>query len=81
MWVHSDGNITLVIVEIDCLGFFEEIVRRIEVTFRRAQTQVKAEREVFKSNNLSNSTKEKRRKRRREKGEKKHTTEDIYSKY
>jgi hypothetical protein len=65
------------IVEIDCLGFFEEIVRRIEVTFRRAQTQVKAEREVFKSNNLSNSTKEKGEKEE-EKKERKNIQRRIY---
>jgi hypothetical protein len=65
------------IVEIDCLGFFEEILRRIEVTFRRAQTQVKAEREVFKSNNLSNSTKEKGEKEE-EKKERKNIQRRIY---
>jgi hypothetical protein len=63
------------------MGFFEEIVRRIEGHVWRAQTQVKAEREVFKSNNLSNSTKKKGEKKKRKKGEKKHTTGDIYSKY
>jgi hypothetical protein len=59
------------------LGFFEEIVRRIEVTFRRAQTQVKTEREVFKSNNLSNSTKEKGEKEE-EKKERKNIQQRIY---
>jgi hypothetical protein len=59
------------------LGFFEEIVRRIEVTFRRAQTQVKAEREVFKSNNLSNSPKEKGEKEE-EKKERKNIQRRIY---
>jgi hypothetical protein len=53
------------------MGFFEEIVRRIEVTFWRAQTQVKAERERYLNLIIVLFYKEK-------KGEKKHTTGDIY---
>jgi hypothetical protein len=51
-------------VEIDCLGFFEEIVRRIEVTFRRAQTQVKAERKRYSNLIIVLFYQGKRRKRR-----------------
>jgi hypothetical protein len=59
------------------LGFFEEIVRRIEVTFGRAQTQVKAEREVFKSNNCLILQRKKEKKKRKKK-ERKNIQREIY---
>jgi hypothetical protein len=70
------------VVKIDCMGFFEEIVRRIEVTFRMAQTQVKAERERYSNLIIVLILQRKKgEKEEKKKGEKKHTMGDIYSKY
>jgi hypothetical protein len=61
------------------MGFFEEIVRRIYVTFRRAQTQVKAEHERYSNLIIVLFYKgKKRRKRREEKKERKNIQRGIY---
>jgi hypothetical protein len=59
--------ISTVVIKIDCLGFFEEIVRRIYVTFGGRRHKSRWNAKVFKSSNLSYSTERKKAKKKREK--------------